>query len=149
VKSRGVAIKGTTTNDNASTGFLGELISSNVTFTNFPTSTQWGDLTSVSLSAGDWDVSVGVQITKNTATWTEVDWGISTTSANSSTGMTIGVNRFYWYTAAGLPVTEFTGAIPTYRVSLSSTTTVYLKMTSTYSAGQPQIEGVIRARRIR
>lgn len=117
-----VAIRGTTTNDSATTGFVGETVSSVVsTPTNFPATTQLGDLTSISLTAGDWLVSVLVRTDSSTATVTDAAIGISTTSGNSATGLTFGDNRTSLY--MGVTLTSFGAAIASYRVSLTGTTT--------------------------
>ena len=50
-------INGTTTNDSAQTGKVGEYISATASAVNAPASATWGDLASISLTAGDWDVS--------------------------------------------------------------------------------------------
>ncbi len=140
--------KGTATNDDAAAGYIGEYIESNQTSTvNAPTSTQLGDLTSISLTAGDWYVTGNVSWTLNGATATVVDGGISVTSGNSATGLTFGVNRFQ----GSLPVAAFDSNIPiaSYRLSLSATTTVYLKYSSTYTGGPPKGYGSLRAERRR
>lgn len=147
--SASVAIRGTTTNNNASTGFVGEYIESVVsTATNFPTSAQYGDLTSISLTAGDWDVSINGQCNLNGAVYTgDNQLGISTTSGNSSTGLVSGNN-----VANPLPPTataESGGSIPSYRISLSTTTTVYYKYYAEYTGGPPKARGRISARRVR
>lgn len=141
-------VLGTTTNDNAAAGRLGEYIESVIGATNFPTSTNLGDLTSISLTAGDWDVSALLVATANSATVTTFEGGISTTSGNSGTGLVIGSNRIL---QAG-PVHSVNLAsvsIPNYRMSLSATTTVYFKYSATYSVATPQGEGRISARRVR
>ena len=142
------SVLGTTTNDNAAAGRLGEYIESVVGATNFPTSTNLGDLTSISLTAGDWDVSALLVATANSATVTTFEGGISTTSGNSGTGLVIGSNRIL---QAG-PVHSVNLAsvsISNYRMSLSATTTVYFKYSATYSVATPQGEGRISARRVR
>lgn len=144
----GTFIKGTTTNDSASAGGVGELISSVVSSaTNFPGSGSYGDLTSISLTAGDWDVSVLIVAQANGATVTSFDAGISSTSGNSSTGLVTGDNSAE---TSGPNAASFTTlTIPPYRVSLSATTTYYLKYTAAFSVATPRAVGRISARRIR
>jgi len=63
-------VYGTTTNDNAQTGYVGEVISSSVLNTSF-NNTQDGiytDLTTITLTAGEWAVSGTVQLDCNSAT---------------------------------------------------------------------------------
>lgn len=140
-------VAGTQTNDSANTGKIGEYKESNQTSTNFPATTVFGDLTSISLTAGDWDVTGSVGATLNGATMTAYSVGISTTTGNSTTGLTYGVNRFDGIT----PTANGDSAVVVadYRVSLASTTTVYLKYQATFSAGTPKAYGSIRARRMR
>jgi hypothetical protein len=141
--------KGTATNDAASTGYIGEIVSSTVTAnTNAPTSGQWGDLTSISLTAGDWDVSV-VADCNNAAgvSVTEFDIGVSTTSGNS-TPTTLNTD----WTSTTHPILNgerFPLSFPNRRTSLSATTTVYLKVSMLYASGTPFMRGRISARRIR
>lgn len=141
------AIPGTTTNDDAPAGYVGEIIESNVSAVNFPTSSQYGDLTSISLTAGDWDVAGLMQAAASGATVTNVEVGISTTSGNSTTGLTIGKN----FVAFREPIStsDSTASIPRYRIKLAATTTVYLKYQSTYAAATPKAYGTLTARRVR
>lgn len=144
-------LAGTATNDNASAGNVGEFISSVVsTSSNFASSGTWDDLTSVSLTAGDWDISATLQGTINTSTWTEVILGVSVTAGNSETGLVSGDNRIRetWASSATTPATK-TLCIPPWRLSLSTTTTVYLKQQASYSLGVPKRIGRISARRMR
>lgn len=142
-------IKGTTTNDDAAAGNVGEYISSYAggAGTNFPTSSQWGDLTSISLTAGDWSVDCNIDVLANGATATNESFGISTTSGNSATGLNSGDNQ----SSTPLATVTFdgSGVIPAFRMSLSATTTVYFKYLAVYSAGTPKARGRISARRIR
>lgn len=143
----GVAILGTTTNNSASTGFVGEYVSSVFSATAFPATTTVGDATSISLTAGDWDVVLQLGFDGETATLTNGQYfgGISTTSGNSTTGLVKGVNNLYQFGASG----SNSSLTIVYRMSLASTMTVYAKMFMVYTAGSPTTSGNIRARRIR
>lgn len=144
----GTQIRGTTTNDAAAIGFVGQYSEASATGgNNFPTSTQFGDLVSVSLTPGDWDVSILLVTDKNGSTTTAYEMGFSATSGNSSTGLTLGLN--YAYLTAGTATDGNSGSIPPYRISLSATTTYYLKYKAIYSAGTPRAYGRITARRVR
>lgn len=144
-------IVGTTTNDDADNGIVGQFISSAVTGVNFPTSTQFGDLTSIILPHGDWDVSAGYYGNFSGVTGTAEMIGISTTSGNSSTGLVNGDNSFTFLAASAATMpTLLPIYVPTYRMSLASTTTVYLKFQATYTVGTPSVAGArISARRVR
>lgn len=144
-------IVGTTTNNNTSAGNVGEYIESVVANISAPTSGQFGDLTSISLTAGDWDISASVYWDSNGATWTNTQLAIGTTSGNSGAGTVLGSSRFStnWSSSSTTP-TEFDVYVPVLRVSLSGTTTYYQKYLATYSAGgPPKAYGRLSARRVR
>jgi hypothetical protein len=147
ISATGVGFQGTTTNNSAAAGYVGEYVSSAVTATNYGATGVWGDLTSISLTAGDWDVTAVAFINVNGATMTYADTGISVTSGNSSTGLVFGDN----YLEINAVPTFNTGiSIPAYRISIASTTTVYLKYRAGYSAGgPPTAAGRLSARRVR
>ena len=140
-------IVGTTTTNDAQAGSVGESIMSSSALTNYPATGTWGDLTSISLTAGDWDIAAVTQQTTPGTMTGETRIGISTTSGNSATGLTIGYNRLTFPNAT---VAADSGAsIPMYRLQLGSTTTVYLKFFTEYSTGTPKAVGTIIARRRR
>lgn len=144
-------IVGTATNNSATAGNVGEYVSSSIsTFTNVTTTNQYADLTSISLTAGDWDVSGQVYYFNNGATWTAIVSGISVTSGNSATGLVNGESLLSssWASSLVTPI-ENVHTLANLRFSLSGTTTVYLKYRSIYSVGTPQAVGSIRARRVR
>lgn len=141
-------VKGTTTNDNTTAGNVGEYIESVVGSTNFPTTGQWGDATSISLTAGDWDVTCLYNSNVNSGVTTDIELGISTTTGNSASGLIQGSNRLAQTVISGLGVDAM--ALPVFRMSLASTTIVYFKFMATYASGTPAISGGrISARRIR
>lgn len=149
-KASGVAIIGTNTNSSATAGWVGEYLESTVTaFTAWPATTaQYGDGTSLSLTAGDWDVTAVAEFRDNGATIAGIsEMGIGTASGNSSTGLVGGSNAVG--IAAFGATTWWGGAVPNFRVSLSATTTYYLKLFLTYSAGTPQYRCRLSARRVR
>jgi len=131
---------GTTTNNDASAGYVGEFIDSAAT--NVTVATTATNLTSISLTAGDWDVSGIVQFYGG-GTVTYVVGAINTTSA-SFTGAVIGKSYVFGatYSVGGIGC----ATLPRLRFSLASTTTIYL--IGALSASQ-QCYGYISARRIR
>ena len=141
-------IVGTTTNDSATGGYAGEYVESIVGPVNFPTSSQYGDMTSISLTAGDWDVSATALAATGGATMVAWSLGISTTSGNSQTGLVVASNWMANVIPASATANQVT-AIPNYRVSLSGTTTVYLKFEANFSVSTPAAYGRISARRVR
>lgn len=143
-------IIGTTTNDNAGAGTVGEIITSGVIgFTNVTTSNQAADLTSISLTAGDWDVSLNGWMQTNGGTWSEAGMWIGTTVGNSFTEFTSDRTSVFLFANTATVVINWSHSVASFRMSLSGTTTVYLKYYALYSAGTPRGSGRISARRVR
>lgn len=147
-------VKGTTTNDNAAALNVGEYVSSVIALTNIAVASgTYFDVTSISLTAGDWDISVNFNILRNAATFTALNFqtGATTTTGASSTGLVDGDNLGIMNVGASLTTFgEMSIAVPGFRVSLGSTTTYYLKgFLATFTAGTPQYAGRISARRVR
>lgn len=141
-----VNILGASTNSNAPTGYVGEYISSQVVVAsavNLPNNTAT-NITSISLTAGDWDVYGNVRVSYTTTSTGCYAW-ISTTSATApdqslvSGPITLANGTIAFYGICCLPV----------RISLSATTTVYLSAVSTFTAGTSTGCGFIGARRVR
>ncbi len=147
-----IALHGSATNDNANQFDVGESSeATNTTAVNAGTSDTFDDLLTITLTAGDWDVDGMIQWDRNSATWTEARAGFSTTAGDNQTGMSIGVQqlRDTWASSGSTP-NLVSIAIPPRRLSLSATTTVYLKRLAVYSVGAPRTAGGrISARRVR
>jgi hypothetical protein len=141
--------KGTTTNDNAGAGYIGEVVESYDTSAgNCASSGTYSDITSIELTAGDWTVYGQPIITYNLANFTGVIYGaVSLYSGNTTTDHVIGKNTMP--IPFPLSTNTYAGCTITYRVSLSGTATLYLKAAATYSTGTPQQFGSIWARRER
>lgn len=140
--------KGTTAADSAATGYIGEYVEAvQLTETNFAATDTYGDLTSISLTAGDWGISLTAYAAANGATVTGMTFAIGTASGNSGTGVVIGRNAYRGVGPNSL--TDQTGCVPNFRVSISGTTTYYLKYLASYSVATPKAAGRISARRIR
>jgi len=140
---------GTATNDNASAGQIGEYISSTVAAPGSAlTTTTTLNVTSISLTAGDWDVSgtVGFRFGATTS-YTNLVGGSSLTTA------TIGAQGsfFDYETAANVPTatSDATFVIPTFRVSIAITTTIFLIAQATFTVSTISAFGLISARRVR
>jgi len=108
---------GTTTNDNASAGQVGEYIESTVG--PYTVTTATSNPTSLSLTAGDWDVTVVTNGGGATAASTASRIGINTTAGTMGTQATDHIG-FANDTVNGMCAGMFTK-----RISLSATTTVY------------------------
>lgn len=142
-------VAGTTTNNSAAAGAVGEYVESLISSqTAIPTTTGvYGDLTSISLTAGDWDVTGFVVYVPNGATMVYFDTFISTTPGNSGAGTTMGINA-----AENPPAPAGIGTavtIPSYRMSLAITTIVYLKTACGFSVATPKYSCRLSARRMR
>ena len=141
---------GTNTNDNAPVGFVGEFVSSSVASGSavaLTTATN-ANVTSISLTAGDWEVAGEVwQTLAGGASPTVGQAGISTSSTTFGSGPGTG-------SRAIIPATIGANQVPVIvlapcRLSLASTTTVYLIGEALFGSGTVSAYGVITARRMR
>ena len=139
---------GTTTNDNAAAGMIGEFITSTVTSSS-PVSLTSGtgvNITSISLTAGDWDVFgiVGYIPAGGTSTG-------AVYQSSSITSATIGGEDTATYCSVNVGAGAQAGrwAIGTKRYSLASTTTLYLVAVPSFAGGTMTGFGTISGRRMR
>lgn len=138
-------IVGTTTNDSASAGYVGEFISSERLSSNYLTLTIGAvtNVTSITLTAGDWDVwgNISLQFTNN-----DGEYAFGAINTTSATLVDPSLMSGYQYGAITTGYWRFT--VPYKRISVSSNTTTYLVVqaggTGTVYAG-----GAIYARRAR
>lgn len=142
------AIPGTTTNNNAASGYVGQYVVASVAQVSAVTlvTATPKTVTSISLSGGDWDVT-GIGSLTGASTGTTFDVAVGTTT-NSFTGTVLGDTR------CQSPTVSLTGAdaslmIPAVRISLAGTTTIYLVVQETFTVGSPKAYGRISARRAR
>jgi hypothetical protein len=140
-------ILGTNTNDSASAGMIGEYISGSASIVSMTTATPV-TITSVSLTAGDWDVEGTLQYNAAAGTlMTDAKAGINTTTNVLPTAITAGgYVAIDAPAAAGVGHTLQTGH---QRVSIAATTTVYLVGQATFTVSTMTGSGFIRARRAR
>jgi len=148
--ANGSQIAGTATNDNASAGNIGEYISSNIAIGSAVSlvSATSKTITSISLTAGDWDISAVLNCNPAVGTTTSV--AIGAISIVNNTLPTQGV---------ATPLTVICGAsgaslgqafpIGPGRQSLSATTTIYLIANVTFAVSTMTAYGFIAARRAR
>jgi hypothetical protein len=138
-------ITGVATNSNAAAGIVGEFVASSagpVSLTTIVPAT----VTSISLTAGDWDVS-GSAVFGLSASATYARLTVSSTAAtvnlngDGSTALAQG--------AAGSQIGNTIVSTGTIRVSLSGTTTYYLGADAGFSSGTATVTGTIHARRVR
>ena len=129
----GNSILGTNTNNNASTGYVGEYIESWSGYYTNTTTVQ--NATSISLTAGDWDVFAATSSGGASSICTGASLGINTTSA------TLGTQSIDFINFAADGVNGNCGSSFSKRISLSATTTVYgitrvVAGTATYTSVQ-------------
>jgi len=133
---------GTTTNDSAAAGYVGEYVDSLVVTASVGTTAT--TLTSISLTAGDWDLSGCVSLNGANGV-TGLRAAINTTT-NSTSGTSYGKNLI------DAPSSTFSGGVgaatlPRFRVNISSTTTYYL--IGLLGTTATTCNGYISARRMR
>ena len=146
----GIPLQGTNTNDDAAAGYVGEYITASVALgsaVGLTTSTAT-NVTSISLTAGDWDVDGAVYYTAGATTVNTVGQWVSTTSATLPTPPGFGMT--FMRATFAMSGTSNNGFLvgPT-RFSLAATTTVYLSCFTGFSADTLAAYGMIRARRVR
>lgn len=139
---------GTQTNDNAAAGNIGEFVESFISdaaAVAIAGSATPQNLTSISLTAGDWDVAAQV-VTKpagaTTSTFLEI--GI-----NTVTGTFPDIGRVQESFLAPGAGNRNSLCLARQRVSLAVTTTIFLVVESTFAVSTMAASGFINARRVR
>lgn len=144
-------IIGATTNNSAATGSVGEYVSSQISSgsaVSLTTATK-ANVTSISLTAGDWDVCGNVSFTP--AGTTNIQVVIGWTSTSSATQPDSSLISMLSYGSSGIVIgTNFLAfPVPTVRYSLASTTTVYLSVDAVFTVSTLTVCGLIFGRRVR
>lgn len=140
------ALLGTSTNDDAGAGLVGEYQAAALASPGSALTTGTRqNITTLSLTAGDWDVDGTVTVVgQGSTSLTTINAGISTTSQTfGGEGTTVALT-----TPAQTGVQESL-IVPTVRLSLSTTTTVYLVLSTVHTVSNPNGYGNLRARRVR
>lgn len=141
----GTGILCSSTNNSASSGQLGEYISSlinNGAGSTISNNTP-ANVTSISLTAGDWDVWGNVVFVVDTGASFLEAWTSTTSASEPNAALTSIVQA----TSAILLINGV--AVPELRYSLSGTTTIYLSCKATFGSGSVTPCGGIYARRVR
>jgi hypothetical protein len=141
---------GTTTNDNAAAGSVGELIESEILIGSAVslTSTVSANITSITLTAGDWDVWGLIVSNPNVATTTAYLAGwTNTTSATAPSAPNKGGYVALPY--AGTAGSAILAPVGMRRYSVAGSTTVYLSVLTTFAVNVMSAYGYIGARRRR
>lgn len=153
----GGGIVGSITNDSAVAGNVGEFKTTTVAVAGTiagAATTVSKNITSVSLTAGDWVVTGTCDLVWAGVTATVVNCGLGTTTdtlASQAGGSGIGTDpntieiATFGTTLTGTKVLN----APMTRVSVAATTTIYLVANMTYSAGSFTQYGTIKAWRVR
>lgn len=141
------AIVGVTDGSDASAGLVGEYISSNVPLGS-AVSTSSGaptNITSIVLTAGDWDVSLWCNTSYTSATVNGgLTMGLSPTSASFTNAYV-----FSLYAPTTTLTHRVAGQIGPIRYSVTSNTTLYFVSQPSFSAGSATAWGLLSARRVR
>jgi hypothetical protein len=144
VPSQTIGITGTTTNNNANAGAVGEYMTgagSAIALTNNVAT----NITSVTLTAGDWEVTGSFTASPAATTIVNlVAGGLSLTSATLPVAPDVFVNQATFVTGA-----QQSSAIPSIRVSVAGSTQVFLVGQVGFSVSTCTGAGRIRARRVR
>jgi hypothetical protein len=141
-------IVGTTTNNSVNAGGVGEYVSSEVASAGSVSMTSATNIniTSISLTAGDWDVfAIGKGNTAGSAVISWVRCSVSETSATYNDGHSFANESSQNSINIGAPAF----GIPPKRYLLSTTTTLYLTLQAGFTPGTIGGYGRISARRIR
>lgn len=145
--STGVLTKATFGGSTVGPGWVGEVFSTKTAAaTNFGANNQYSDVVSTAVTAGNWLITIFVDIATNTAVVTDLQFGIGTAAGNSGTGLVTGD------TLAPAPLLPLngrdTGGAMSWVTSVTSTTTYYLKVFAAYSSGPPRANGRMTAIRL-
>jgi hypothetical protein len=142
---------GTATNDNAPAGYIGEYVISDVATPGTGRTTNVAaNITTISLTPGDWDVTGVVGYSGSGTTQVAgVLQSISLTSATQDN--TLGRQSGQVYSNATIFAPNIENRLPVgpVRVSVASNTTVYLVSTPTFTVNTLSSYGTLRARRVR
>jgi hypothetical protein len=137
-----VATRGTSTNDSANPSYVGEYKSVSQTSAVSMVNNTDKTVTSLSLTAGDWDVEGQIGIAFTTS-------GVDAIGAISLVNNVRPTLDFGQCESAANQIFYFQGATGLKRISLSATTLVYLVGLASFSTGSASSTGFIRARRVR
>jgi hypothetical protein len=140
-------IIGVTNGSVAAAGSLGEYMSSTVTTPVGLTSNTPVNLTSITFTAGDWDIDCLCQYsTAGTTTVQSVAANLSLVSATIDGSM----DRYaaYGWNSSTLPFTVGIG-VPPARFNFSTSTTVFLVVRAIFAVSTCSVAGILKGRRIR
>lgn len=128
----------------AASGYIGELVESTAADVAMPASGAFNDLAYIILTPGLWVIDATVTFKLATGTgMSYVGMGVSTSTGNSSTGLTYGSTRC----EDAPPTASYNKSqhLPGLVVSVGTNTTYYLKYYGGYTGGTPTASGRISA----
>jgi|SRR6185369_3605012 len=141
----GVKVKGFSDASAAAAGYIGEYMTSNIAFASRASisNNTAKDITSLTLTAGDWDVwgSSGYSLSGAS---TLVESYITTVSATQPDNSLMTLLKY-----ASASITDLVVPAPMQRINVSTSTTVYLGGFCLFSTGAASAYGTIYARRVR
>lgn len=142
--SQTAGIVGTTAVNNANAGSIGEYVTATSGAVSIASASPT-NITSISLTAGDWEVSGSFVYSAAAATATSFVIG-----GASLTTVTLPATVLSAALAAGFPVgTTVSLAIPQQRVNVSATTTVFMVVQANFTVSTATVTANLRARRVR
>lgn len=145
----GVAVQGTGTNNSAASGYVGEIISTdNIATGTSLTSATPANVVSISLTAGDWDVWGNLIFIPGGATTYSTFAGSITTSSATISNPSISASSFSMSLTFAASQQQWFALSPC-RISIASTTTVYLVAQSTFAVSTLKGAAILTARRAR
>jgi len=144
-------IVGTVTNDNAATGSVGEYVESVIASGSAVSITSGAakDLTSITLSAGDWDVDGVLQYlfpASTSYTFLEASISLTANTVDTTNGRAVILVVPATVPSAGITVSA---AVPPLRFSLSGSTTIHFVGLALFTVSTLSMYGIVRARRVR
>lgn len=145
----GVPQVGVTDGSAATAGNIGERISSTASASP-TTSGNYGDLTSIVLTAGDWLVSYNLMISDGAPnSYTRITAIIQTVAGNTISGGLTNALGDNYMGQDGAVNASFSATISGYRMSVTTNTTVYAKYRSVYGGSVQGLNCRITAIRVR
>lgn len=158
----GTAIRGTTTDTAAASGFVGEVLTVTLTTPNALANGTAENLTSgtLALTSGQWQVSGGVDFFGDTGTtFTQLNVSLSTSTGSRASGVTLGVpdttTGKIWIqhsnSAQAIGSNDYYLGIPTYDVFIpaSTTSTLFVVVRAAFAVSTLSAQGYVQARRVR
>ena len=140
-------LPGTTTNDNASSGNIGEYVSASIVRTSAVslTTATPANITSITITAGDWDVQGQCAYTGTATATTVLHCSLSTTSATevSTPG------SFSGFPGGNVSATDIMPSLLSQRFSVSGSTTIFMVGRADFASGTASGFGLLQARRRR